>query len=389
MRYLVFFSVFLSILAISCAYVASRLASGFRPRSRERRWVWLGVALLPLLSVGSFFMRFTSWAGRYDALAWVGFGALGFYSLLFTFVVLRDLGWWVAKLGRWLVGAKGAVDKERRRMLLSSLNLAKVGTSGVLLGWGLGEAVQVPAVKVVDVPIDDLPPGLDGFRIVQLSDLHVGPTIKRDFVEAVVQRANLLDADLVAITGDLVDGSVARLAADVAPLAELRSRHGTFFVTGNHEYYSGVEEWTDHLGRLGMVVLMNEHRLLSVAGTRVLVAGVTDHGAARSHPEQASDPVAARANAPPNDLSVLLAHQPRSIFRAAEAGYHVQISGHTHGGQFFPWNFLAFIAQPYVAGLHRHEGTWIYVSRGTGYWGPPMRIGAASEITLIRLVRAA
>jgi predicted MPP superfamily phosphohydrolase len=239
------------------------------------------------------------------------------------------------------------------------------------------------------VPIAGLPPAFAGFTIAQISDLHVGPTIRRRHVEAVVDAVNALDADLIAITGDLVDGGVPQLAAHTEPLGRLSARHGTFFVTGNHEYYSGVAPWVREIRRLGLRVLMNEHVVLRREAALLVVAGVTDYGAHHFHPSHRSDPQAALAGAPADAaVRVLLAHQPRSAFEAARAGFDLQLSGHTHGGQFLPWNFFVRFWQPFTAGLHRLGRLWVYVSRGTGYWGPPKRLGAPSEITHIRLVPA-
>jgi uncharacterized protein len=194
---------------------------------------------------------------------------------------------------------------------------------------------------------------------------------------------------VVAITGDLVDGRVRDLAGDVAPLAALRSRHGSFFVTGNHEYYSGATEWIAALRGLGITVLVDEHVVLDHAGARLVLAGVADVSARHFVAAHRSDPAAAIAGAPRDaGLSVLLAHQPRSAAAAADAGFDVQLSGHTHGGQFWPWNLFVKLQQPFVAGLHRLRSMWVYVSRGTGYWGPPLRLGSPSEITRLRFVPA-
>src|SRR5690606_8523627 len=159
--------------------------------------------------------------------------------------------------------------------------------------------------------------------------------------------------------------------------------------TGNHEYYSGAEQWVNAYRALGMKVLMNQHEVLELAGERLVIAGVTDFTAAHFIASHASNPRLALRGAPANAaLRILLAHQPRSAIAAAEAGFDLQLSGHTHGGQFWPWKYFVPMQQPYVAGLYRHERMWVYVSRGTGYWGPPMRVGAPSEITCIRLVMA-
>jgi predicted MPP superfamily phosphohydrolase len=255
---------------------------------------------------------------------------------------------------------------------------------------GLVAARRTPRVREVEVPIDGLPAALHGFTIAQISDLHVGPTVKGAYVRAVVERVNGLDADAVAVTGDLVDGRVRDLAPEVASLADLRSRHGTYFVTGNHEYYSGAAEWIAQLRGLGLTVLIDQHVVLEHGGARVVMAGVADPSGPHFDARHRSDPRAAIAGAPRDaGLRVLLAHQPRSAPAAADAGFDIQLSGHTHGGQFWPWNLLVKLQQPFVAGLHRLRSLWVYTSRGTGYWGPPLRLGAPSEITRLTFVAAA
>jgi hypothetical protein len=229
---------------------------------------------------------------------------------------------------------------------------------------------------------------LAGFTIVQLSDIHVGPTIKREYVQAIVDRVNELDADLIAITGDVVDGSVEQLRAHTAPLGQLSSRHGSYFVTGNHEYYAGAAAWMNEFERIGLRGLHNRHVVISHRGARFVLAGVTDFSAAAFDAAQASNPEAALAGSPPDLPRILLAHQPRSAIAAETAGFDLQLSGHTHGGQFWPWNHFVPLQQPFTAGLHQLGRLAVYTSRGTGYWGPPMRVGAPSEITRIRLRRA-
>ena len=265
--------------------------------------------------------------------------------------------------------------------------------AGVVTLWGLFNARRRAAVVRVDVPIANLPASLHGFSIAQISDIHVGPTIKGPYLQSIVDAVNGLKADMVAVTGDLVDGSVRNLAPHVAPLANLSSRHGTYFVTGNHEYYSGAHAWVAELRRLGVTVLMNEHVVLRHGPlspqAELVLAGVADHGAHHFDPAHRSDPHAALLGAPASAaVKVLLAHQPRSAPAAAQAGFDLQLSGHTHGGQFWPWNLFVPLQQPFTAGLHRLQQLWVYTSRGTGYWGPPKRFGAPSEITHLRLVPA-
>lgn len=331
-----------------------------------------------------------------DVLSWLGLLFMGLFSSLMVLTLARD----AALLVLW--PASLVMDLWRPGMLpLAQLRTASaeaVPVLGLLVTLlGFLNARRTAAVVRVDVPIKGLPAAWHGFTVAQISDIHVGPTIKQRYLRRIVDKVNALDADVVAITGDLVDGKVSELAAQVAPLAELQSRHGTYFVTGNHEYYSGAQAWIDELRRLGLTVLMNQHVVLhppaaqdrqGQADAPLVLAGVTDYNAGRFDPAHRSDPEAALRDAPPAAVRVLLAHQPRSAAAAAQAGFDLQLSGHTHGGQFFPWNLFVRFQQPYTAGLHRLQNLWVYTSRGTGYWGPPKRFGAPSEITALRLVAA-
>jgi hypothetical protein len=349
-----------------------------------------GIAFGILLAASALLLPLGLWSRRVrdaalgERLAWVGLWFLGLFSSLLVLTLLRDV----------ILLAAAALDA----FLPDPIGLdvfVQVSAQAVPIGGlfvslvGLVNARRTAAVVSVDVPIDGLPAELHGFTIAQISDVHVGPTIKRPYLDAIVDAVNRLEADMVAVTGDLVDGPVAQLAAHVAPLAGLASRHGTFFVTGNHEYYSGAPAWIAELRRLGLCVLLNEHVVLRVGGAALVVAGVTDFGAHHWSESHRSDPHAALDGAPADAaVKLLLAHQPRSAAAAAAAGYHLQLSGHTHGGQFLPWNFLVRLQQPFTAGLHRWRQLWVYTSRGTGYWGPPKRFGAPSEITRLRLVPA-
>ena len=315
---------------------------------------------------------------------WAGLIAIGAFSTLLVLTMLRDGVLLIVYLTVALFDARLPLAA----IVQSSAWAVPLLTVG-LTAIGYHNARRVAAVRHVDVPIEGLPVPLAGFRIAQITDLHVGPTIGREHVEAVVEAVNALDADLIAITGDLVDGTVRQLSTHTAPLARLSARHGTFFVTGNHEYYSGVRPWIGELRRLGVNVLLNEHVVIEHQGAPLVVAGVTDFSAHHFEPQHRSDPHAAIAGAPSDAAKVLLAHQPRSALQAATAGFHLQLSGHTHGGQFVPWNWFVRFQQPFTAGLERLGHLWVYTSRGTGYWGPPKRIGAPAEIACVRLVAAA
>jgi uncharacterized protein len=249
-------------------------------------------------------------------------------------------------------------------------------------------ALRGPYVRRVDIPVEGLAPDLDGLRIVQISDLHVGPTMRLAYVQRVVDMTKELAPDLIALTGDIVDGSVARLAAHVAPLEALASGGRAFFVLGNHDYYSGAAPWTAHFEAMGFRVLRNAHATVARGGARVLIGGVIDFAArmsdpdARPRPDLATDGDAAA-------FRLILAHNPKIAPQVEQAGFDLQLSGHTHAGQFFPWTFVIHLVHgPHAAGLSRRGRLWVYVSAGTGTWGPPVRLGTRPELTLLRIVAA-
>jgi uncharacterized protein len=319
-----------------------------------------------------------------DRLTMAGLLFLGLFSSLLVATFLRDVLLVLAAIPK-LAAPSLFRFEDLERITAELVPAIALFVSAV----GFWNARQIARVVHVDVPIEGLPAALHGFSIVQLSDVHVGPTIRRGYVEGIVRAVNELQADMVAITGDLVDGSVPQLREHVAPLSQLASKHGSYFVTGNHEYYSGALAWMQELERIGLTVLHNEHVVIEREGEKLVIAGVPDFGAGRFHRDHASDPQQAMAGAPADARAkVLLAHQPRSARAAAKAGFDLQLSGHTHGGQFLPWNFFVRLQQPFTAGLYRLDELWVYVSRGTGYWGPPKRFGAPSEITKLRLIPA-
>jgi predicted MPP superfamily phosphohydrolase len=344
------------------------------------------VALALLIPVGMLAGRFLERpAGKIlagAAFAWMGVAIL----LLFL------LG--ASELVRALVqGASLLADRPldpARRAFLSrgiagAVSLIAVGLAGMGTASALGEV----ALRKVRVPLRRLPASLSGLRIVQLSDVHIGPTLGATFLSGVVRRVNALSPDVVVITGDLVDGSVAELRDQVAPLAELRAKHGVYFVTGNHEYYSGVDAWIAELARLGVRTLRNERVSIGDGVESFDLAGVDDWSARRFGHGHGADLAGALEGRDPARELILLAHQPKQIFEAAKRGVGLMLSGHTHGGQIFPWGLFVRLDQPYVAGLAEHDGTHVYVSRGTGFWGPPMRVAAPAEIAEIELVSAA
>jgi uncharacterized protein len=319
---------------------------------------------------------------------WIAWPAALWMGLAFLLIV----GLLASELLLWGVGAAfaapvgGGADAE-----LGSARLRALAVVGLVLpaaAAALRSGLRPPRVQPVEIALPRWPQACDGFRIVQISDVHIGSLLGREFARRLVARVNALAPDLIVITGDLVDGSVHRLADEVAPFADLRSRHGVYFVTGNHDHYSGARAWSEVIEKLGIVVLRNERRSLSLPGGRIELAGVDDHRAGLLPGEGGEDLARALAGADPHRCLLLLAHDPSTFKRASGLGVDLQLSGHTHGGQIWPFHHLVRLAVPFVAGLHRRGTAQLYVSRGTGFWGPPMRLLAPAEISEIRLRRA-
>jgi predicted MPP superfamily phosphohydrolase len=311
-------------------------------------------------------------------LSWVVYTWMGLLLYLFLFTALSDAARGVAAI----VGALPK-DPERRQMLARAI---AAGVSGISVLLGIGGMINVARgfdIRRVRIPLATLPRGGSGYVIVQMSDVHIGPTIGFEFLSQVVRETNALAPDMIVITGDLVDGTVEQLRELVEPLRQLVAKDGVFFVTGNHEYYSGADAWIAHLTSLGIRVLRNER--VDIRGLFEL-AGVDDASAAGMLPHHGQDVARAAQGRSSSRPLVLLAHQPKALKDALVAKVDLQLSGHVHGGQLVPFNWLVRLDQPFIAGLHLVEKTWLYVSTGTGYWGPPMRVGTVAELTRIELV---
>jgi predicted MPP superfamily phosphohydrolase len=256
-------------------------------------------------------------------------------------------------------------------------------TATGVVSYGVRTALGPPSLDRVRIPLAKLPRAMDGLRIALVSDIHLGPLAGRAHTERIVSAINGLDADLVAVVGDLVDGTVAELGSAAAPLRELRSRHGAFFVTGNHEYFSGAAEWVEEVDRLGLRVLRNDRVEVAARGGVLDLAGVNDvTGGNQGDPPDYDRALGGRDTSRP---VVLLAHQPVQVHEAARRGVDLQLSGHTHGGQMVPFNLVVGLQQPVVSGRGTIDGTQLYVTNGAGFWGPPVRVGAPPQVTLVEL----
>ncbi len=323
---------------------------------------------------------------------WMGAAFLVFIALLAT-----DLARALWATGSWMMAltggrVEGAQDPSRRVFVARALAGGAVLAAGAATAAAVRVATGEPRVVEVPIRLDRLPARLSGFTLAQISDFHVGPTIHEKHVRRVVDMTNALRPDAVVITGDLVDGTVAELRNATEHLARLKAPHGVFFVTGNHEYYAGARAWLEEIARYGIRPLRNERVSLGdrgPGGASFDLAGVDDWSVARGDHERWPALETALAGRDGDRSLVLLAHQPRGVAQAVRSGVELQLSGHTHGGQLFPWNLVVRAVYPYYKGLYRHRESdqfgQIYVSCGTGYWGPPMRLGAPAEVTKIVL----
>ena len=392
-----FFLIWITLIILVYFYIGRRLIKPANLTRRQKWIVWSIIAFTPFTQPISFFIRQTSTDQTVSALfSWISYVGFGLFSLILAGLILRDLGLAITnlyhKIYNYILSRRGvsvkSFDPQRRLFILNATNIGIIGAASLLTGYGIYEARRNPILEKVIVPMPGLGNNITDFKIAQFTDIHAGYTIRRNFIQSAVKQDNNLEADVIVFTGDMVDGNVNNLRDDVAPLKDLYAPHGIYFVTGNHEYYSGAEAWIEEMDRLGFTVLLNEHKIIQHQQTSIKIAGVTDYRAESIIRDHKSDPKKAIGDPKNADVNVLLAHQPKSVYAAAELGFDLQISGHTHGGQYVPWSFLVTLDQPFIKGLHKYKDTWIYINRGTGYWGPPIRIGIPSEVTLLTLTNS-
>jgi len=393
LRMVIFATIASFILFLGTGYVGHRLSTLVTLKWRWLLWAGTG-ALFVCMPAAFMLMRVRSQAIWHQPLYLLGFSVMGLMSLLFAGFLLLDLGRGLLALVARLymlhsgesLSRRLLPDSPARRDFLSrAVRYGVVAGALVITGWGFRSTRRTPEVVPVEVPIDDLPLALEGFKIAQITDLHVCADIKRDYVERVVNTVNDLDVDLIAFTGDLADGQVEVLRDDTQPLADLHSRLGTYFVNGNHEYYSDLPGWATRIDQLGMRNLANEHVVLDHGGATLVVAGITDPQAKQMAGVEAPDVAKALAGVPSDATQVLLSHNPSMVKHALGRSLDLILCGHTHGGQYFPWTGVVNAVMPYPCGHYQEGKTHIYTNRGTGYWGPPIRTNGAGEVTLITL----
>jgi hypothetical protein len=357
MALFIFLTAILAIIALSCSIM-----------SYEFGYVLLG-----------------DWSG------WVGWGAVTFFIFamigISTKKVLKEIGLVILKkfsiFNKYSkITTRGRLDDGRRRFLQYFINIGIIATSGSLAVNIVAESFSFPHVKKVEIEIENLHPDLEGLSIVQISDLHITKAIHPNWVKNIVERVNKLTPDIIAFTGDIVDAPPADIGHIVAPFAGLTARFGKYFVTGNHESFGHVhflDEWIQEMGNLGFTVLLNSHRFIPRGRSLILIGGVTDYSS------YASDPAQALGGGSNADVKILLAHQPRSVYEASQAGYDLQLSGHTHGGMFPLGRWLGSLGQPFQSGLYKYKNIQLYVSNGTGYGETRLRYGTPSEISHLML----
>ena len=381
-----FFIVALTVFLLMHGYVGWRIIPTFNlsPISSFVAYaITFFLGFLPLLPI---ILRINGYESKLiDKISLIGYTSLGFFTLSFTFLLFKDFLFQLVSFINNIFNDQQIVDESKRDFIKKSVSIGIIGLTGSATAYGFYKARKGPHVIKENIFLKNLPSEFENYKIAQISDLHVGPTIKRPYVEKVFDTIANVNPDMLAVTGDLVDGSVENLRSDLEPFKDMIARDGTFFVTGNHEYYSGVDRWLDETDRLGMTNLINSKTIIERQGSEICIAGITDFRAHQIKKSHRSNPKSALNNVRKNVPKIVLAHQPNSIFSVHDAGADLQLSGHTHGGQFVPFNFPTKLANAYLSGLYNHEGTQIYVNRGTGYWGPPLRLGIPSEVTEITL----
>lgn len=379
---LTFLGVFALILFSSHFYMYERISYYLQISGEQRIFVALMLGCLSFLTLIAIPVNQMLPRSAAKILSWIIYPWMGIALLMFVTLLITHIIWLLLKL------MTESHFSEPHLLLQHYFGVVALGITGMLGVFSLWKGLQSVRVKQQHITLNRLPRSLDGLRIVQITDLHIGPLINGNWLRRVVEKVNALKPDIIAITGDLVDGSVEELRHHVAPIADLQAKYGSYFITGNHEYYSGVEPWCAHIASLGLRVLRNE-RVSITAGSAdesFDLAGVDDWASRHFH-GQGPDLAKALAGRDPNKVLILLAHQPAAVREAAAHGVDLQLSGHTHGGQIWPFTYLVYLQQPYTKGLFRYSDTetQIYVSPGTGFWGPPMRFGTSAEITHITL----
>ncbi len=382
--FIIFITIILIFLTSGCYYIGKRIIWLIPMLETKKYYVFITLGLFVFVQVlGPMWYRIPPWSGeRPFILQWLTYISLGFLAtVLFYFLTAELILFLIKKVPYFSQSSDSFENLERRVFMgvsLFSIFSAIQGTNTALRGL---------EVEFVEVPIKNLPLEFEGFTLAQISDLHVGPTIDRQYAQRVVDLTMNQKPDTIVLTGDMIDGYPEVLKEHLEPLKQLSAEHGVFYCTGNHEYYWGGEQWCQEFSSMGFSVLLNENRLISKGSSQICIGGLTDLRAEGFIPSHKPDINKTFKDIPKEMIKILLVHQPGAYPYSIDAGVHLQLSGHTHGGQFFPWNIFVALTHKFNRGLYFYKNLWVYTNRGTGYWGPPLRFGIPPEITLIKLTR--
>jgi len=384
-RIIIMATVFTTVLSISHYFIWRRLVKNTNIKNKSRKLltyfiIFLGV-FIPISYITARFIPYKiSFYSLWFANLWLGMMMLFMFSFLFIDIIRGAL-----KLFKIARRDKTVKSPERKEFIAKSIG---AGVTTLVLGTtalSIKNFYEMAIVKKVKISLDNLPKSFKGFRIAQISDIHIGQIMRKHTLVKIVEQVNSLNADIIVITGDLVDGSVENLFDEISPIKDLKAKYGVYFITGNHEYYSGAEQWTDAVTSLGIKVLQNENVEIKKNGESFFLVGVNDREAGKFGEKHSPDFKKAFSGINKDKKTVLLAHQPHDIEKAAEFNADLMLSGHTHGGQIWPFGLLVTLQQKYLKGYYKYEKTHLYVNQGTGCWGPPMRLDSENEITEITL----
>ncbi|MBL7717096.1 MAG: metallophosphoesterase [Bdellovibrionales bacterium] len=373
-------------------WVGKRLIADTTWPEPTQRGVWIALAtFFASMLIAPFLYRLTGRPNDSVLIRftqWYSYIGMGFIAMLAFSALFRDLflvvGTWAEKLLQ-----SGPLDESKRDFLRNSTSVGAWALAWTGTSVGFYQALRKPQVKTVKIPFEALHKDLQGLTIAQISDVHVGPTIHLDTIEGLVRQLEEIQADILVFTGDAVDGTVDQLAQHFEPFKRLKPKHGKYYINGNHEYYWHAPSWMQFFKKeLGFTVLENTHAIAPIGDAKLMVAGVNDLQASSFDPENATNPSRCLQGAPQTDFRVLLAHQPKTCRMTEGTEFHLQLSGHTHAGQFFPATIFIHLFEKYVSGLYQHGQMKIYVNAGTFYWGPPNRFMNPGEITLIQLTKS-
>ena len=379
---MIFLMIFSTVLLILYSYVGWKILWPIEIPYHYKILLIVLLAIFYCLPIITFAFYFNKIENNFTRIiAWLGYTGLGTVSLLFFIQICVDI-----VLAMKSIFTRGNHFNPHRRAFLGLSLKGIVGGMGAIgTVWGLYNAVKTPVIKKVKISITDLPKSLQGLRMAQISDLHVGSMIGKNFISKVVKKIDKINPDILFFTGDAADGSVESYGSHLEALGKIQPRYGKFFVTGNHEYYSDMNGWLHLIENLGFKILINESQNIIINGSIVMVTGIPDRGGKYFSDFHKTDMEKAVGGMPKPDFKILLAHQPKDVEHAVKYNFHLQLSGHTHGGQYFPFSLLVQMAHPFLKGLHKRNNTWVYINQGTGYWGPPLRIGTEPEITELTL----